>query len=69
MMLNPMYETVTRSQHEEDMRRAQEYTLVRDARRRNGTMNLFQRITGRLAWNNHERSLECACDQQPSTVC
>jgi hypothetical protein len=47
--LNPMYDIVTNHQHEQDMRRAAEFRLIRDGRRRSGSMSLFAKFIGRMS--------------------
>lgn len=65
--LNPMYDTVTRHQHEQDMRRASEFRLIRDARRRNGSIGLFAKIASRFTGSN-EATVECAHERTARTV-
>ena len=59
--LNPMYDTVTRHQHREDIRRAAEFRAVREARTRTGATGFIWKLYGRLAINNetgNERAVE-----------
>ena len=48
MMVNPMYDVVTRRLHEEDMRRAEEFRMVQEARERTVTSGVLARFFDRL---------------------
>ena len=50
--MNPVHETITRVQHEQDMRRANEFQMVHEARKRAGSPGFILRIFGRLSIGN-----------------
>lgn len=60
--LNPMYDTVTRAQHQEDIRRAANFRAAREARQRSGAMGFMWKLYGRLSISNetgNESAVEC----------
>ncbi len=52
--LDPMYQVVTRAQHEEDVRRAETFRMVREARVSNPSLGLIWRVFSRLAVSERE---------------
>jgi len=61
------YLVVTRVQHEEDMRRAAESRLVREARSRDVSLGLIWKFFGRLALTD-EPSREVVVEPNPQTA-
>lgn len=66
--VNPMYDTVTRVQHREDIRRAAEFRAVREARTRTGAAGFLWKLYGRLAINN-ETGNERSVEYNPRSTC
>jgi len=61
------YLVVTRVQHEEDMRRAAESRLVREARTRDASLGLIWKFFSRLALTD-EPSREVVVEPNPQSV-
>jgi hypothetical protein len=65
--VNPMYDTVTRVQHQEDIRRAAKFRLIKDARRRTGSIGFVSKILGRFTGSD-EAVVDCAPECNPRTA-
>lgn len=62
--LDPMYQVVTRARHEEDVRRAEEARLVREAKQGDRSLGLIWKLFSQLAVS--EREVREAGREQPA---
>ncbi len=65
--MNTSYTIVTTAQHQEDIRRAAEFRMVRDAGSRTGARGFAARIYSRFV-NGTEAAAECACERKPQAI-
>ena len=64
---NSTYEIVARAQHEEDMRRAAEHRLVREAKTQGKSLGLIWKLFGLLAVSD-EKSFEAASESKTQSA-